>query len=96
MAKRKKKRRGKRKIPLAATAGAVGALLPIIQVAMSGNFAEAGNTLVRGFTGFDPASGFNPAHLAGGLIPMILGAGVSMLASKSGINRYVQIPMIKI
>ena len=101
MAKRRgKKRSGSRrkKIPLAATAGVASALLPIAGMAMTGNLQEAGNALASRFTGFDPGSGtFSIANLALGLLPIVLGATVSMAVSKAGLNRYLSgIPFIKI
>ena len=99
MARRRKKRGGRRKskIPLAATAGVAAALLPIAQTAMSGNLTAAASQLSSGFTGYDPATGaFNAAALQRGLMPIILGVAVSMLAAKAGLNRYLRIPMVKI
>lgn len=87
---RRKKRRGsrKRKIPLAATAGFVAAILPVLDPIIKGDFAGAARFLAEGFT--------TPAGLQRTLLPILLGAGVSMLAAKSGINRYLQVPMVKI
>lgn len=96
---RRKKRGGKRskKIPLAATAGVAAALIPIASQAMGGDFVGAANALAERFTGYSPASGtFNPAALQAGLMPILLGIGVSMLAAKAGINRYMRIPFIKL
>lgn len=89
MGKKKKRRRGRRKIALAATAGVVGALLPIVGTAMSGNLQAAGQQLVQGFT--------TPAGIQTTVIPIIMGAMISMAASKLGINRYLSsIPLVKL
>lgn len=96
MAKRKKRSRGRKKIPLAAAAGVAGALIPIAHTAITGNLIGAGQQLVAGFTGLTP-QGWNPAAMATGVLPIVAGALVSMAASKLGINRYLSgIPLIKV
>jgi hypothetical protein len=94
---KKKRRGGKRKYSLAAISGAAAALVPPIMQVISGDPVGGASRLAQGFTGFDPTTGqFNPAALMTGLVPLALGAGVAMLASKTGINRYLNLPFVKI
>ena len=94
---KKKRRGGKRKMPLAAISGAAAALVPPIMRAVSGDPVGAAGQLAQSFTGFNPTSGqFNPAALMQGLVPIIAGASIAMLASKIGINRYLQLPFVKV
>lgn len=96
MAKRKK-RGGKRKYSLAAIGGAAAALVPSIMQAVGGDPVGAAIGVGEKFTGFNAASGtFNPAALMQGLVPIALGAGIAMLASKTGLNRYLRLPFVKI
>lgn len=89
VARGKKRRSGRRKIPLAATAGLIGAVLPMVGLAIGGDFEGAGKALVAGFT--------TPAGLKTTVMPILIGAGVSMMASKIGINRYLSgIPLVKL
>ena len=46
-------------------------------------------------TGYDPNYGFN-WKWATSTIPMVIGAAGSMVAAKSGINRYIKVPMFKL
>lgn len=98
MAKRKKKRRYRKKIPLAATAGLIGAVLPLVDKAIKGDLTGAGKAAVRNFTGVKIEEGkFDPSFLWHGLLPIAIGAGISMAASKLGLNRYLQgVPFVKI
>lgn len=94
---KKKRRGGKRKISLAVVGGVTAALAPVAQRAITGDFVGAGYDLAQRMTGFNPATGtFNPAALMQGLVPIMIGAGVSMAVSKFGLNRYLNLPFVKI
>lgn len=89
--RRKKGGRRKQKIPIAATAGMIFGLLELKKAYTSGGSHAA----MVALTGYDPNFGWN-YKWARATIPMVLGAGVSMVAAKSGINRYVKVPFVKI
>jgi len=97
MAKRRyKKSRGhsKRKIPIAATLGAVA---PAVMIATSGRDARGmAKDAVLAYTGFNVDSKEFHIGSAYGLMAIAAGAGVSMAASKFGLNRYIQVPMFKL
>lgn len=84
-----------RKIPLAATAGLVSSILPALSNLVAGNFEGAAQEFGY-FAGATPG-GFNFGVMAAKILPIIAGAGVSMAASKLGLNRYLSgIPFVKI
>ena len=92
MARRKKSRgRRRRKIPIAATAGMLIGLKNLWDGYKAGGTSRAMICL----TGYDPNYGFN-WKWATATIPMVAGAGVSMIAAKSGLNRYINIPIFKL
>ena len=92
MARRKKSRgRRRRKIPIAATAGMLIGLKNLWDGYKAGGTSRAMICL----TGYDPNYGFN-WKWATATIPMVAGAGVSMVAAKSGLNRYIKIPIFKL
>ena len=88
---RKKGSRRKQKIPILATAGMIVGLKNLYD-----GYKEGGTHRVMvSLTGYDPNYGFN-WKWATATIPMVLGAGGSMLAAKTGINRYVKVPYFKL
>ena len=92
MARRRKKGgRRRQKIPIAATAGMV---IGLIQLKKAWSAGGSHGAMVA-LTGYDPNYGFN-YKWATAIIPMVGGAAVSMVAAKSGINRYIKVPFVKI
>jgi len=96
MAKKKKnRRRYAKKIPIALTAGFIGTALggkesgnSVMDHALKGDYKGVIGRLCLNFTGYDPMNpglGFRP-HLLN-LEPLIVGAVLSIGASKLGINR---------
>ena len=93
---------GKRKykIPIAATAGALGGLVipphgsggvSPLKAAQAGDWDTAGKHLFVNYTGIDPDTGnFHPGTQGKGIKAMIIGATISMLASNLGLNRYLR------
>ena len=90
----------KYKIPIAATAGALGGLVipphgtggvSPLAAAQAGDWESAGKYLFTNYTGIDPGTGeFHPMTQGKGITAMIVGATISMLASKAGLNRYLR------
>lgn len=93
MARRKKSyRHFVKKIPLAMTAGFAGTILggqggfTVLDHITSGQYKEAIARLIVNFTGYNMITkNFNIAET--NYMPLIVGAGASMVASKLGINR---------
>ena len=85
-------------IPLAIVAGLVPAVVGVWNRRSSGQAVS--DYLQQSFTGITPGTGaFNLANLRGGLMPIIAGFGVHMVASKLGVNRAIaraRIPFIRI
>ena len=97
--RRRRRRRASKKIPLAATAGVVGSFARPIGTLLSGGSPEfAMYQFVEGMTGYYPPNqSFDISRLRFGLLPILMGCGVSMLASKFGLNRYLRhVPFVKI
>ena len=92
---KKARRSGKRKMPIAATMGAVA---PAAIVLTSGRDARGMmKDGILAYTGFNIDSKEFHIGSAWGLMAAAAGVGVSMLASKSGANRYLSgIPFVKI
>ena len=92
---KKARRAGKKKMPLAATAGV---LAPIAMIATSGRDARGmAKDTVLAYTGFNVDSREFHIGSAWGLMAVAAGVGVSMLASKTGANRYLSgIPFVRI
>lgn len=88
--KGKKNGRRKQKIPIAATAGMLIGLKNLWDAYQAGGTGRA----MRALTGYE--NGIFNWKNASAIIPMAGGAIVSMAASKTGLNRYVKIPMFKI
>ena len=95
---KKVRRKPKQKIPIATFAGLAAGLASPAQALLSGNIQVAFNQLSDGYTGFRPADGsFDISRLKTGVAPLLVGALVSTVASKAGVNRRLKdIPFIKI
>ena len=91
MAKKRKGGRRRQKIPIAATVGMLIGLKNLWEGYKAGG---TGRALIC-LTGYDENYGFN-WKWATATIPMVAGAGISMIAAKSGINRYIKVPFVKI
>ena len=94
MAGKKGKRKGgrrKQKIPIAATAGFLIGLKNLWDA-----YKVGPDYALRALTGYSSGSGLWRWQDATAVIPMVAGAGVSMVASKVGLNRQVKIPWFKI
>lgn len=101
----KKKRRGRRRVPLAAT---IGMLTPFttgsnwsggasaMQRIQEGNLQDALKLVQMHTIGVDPYNGKLLLHEAVGLKGAIVGGLISMLVGKLGINRYARVPLVKI
>lgn len=78
--------------------GLIGAFANPIQIAMSGNMLGAADEAIAGITGYSISKqNWSHLRLKRGLLPILVGGGVSMIASKSGINRQLAgIPYVKI
>ena len=92
MARRRKKGgRRRQKIPIIATAGMILGLKNLYDSYNAGGIDRAMISL----TGYDANYGWN-WKWATSTIPMVIGAAGSMVAAKSGINRHLRIPYIKL
>jgi hypothetical protein len=92
------RRKTKFTLPLAVVAGFVPTAVGVWNRRSSGQ--QIADYLQAGFTGITPGTGhFSVANLRVGLIPVMAGFGVHMIASKLGINRAIAkagIPLIRI
>ncbi|GAH05178.1 unnamed protein product [marine sediment metagenome] len=98
MARRRKKQgRRKRKVSLFAVGGAVAALAYLWSAyAAGGTFQDKGNRMFSSLTGIDLFNkSFNIWDAQAG-IALAGGAGASMVAAKTGLNRYLNIPFFKL
>ncbi|GAI66216.1 unnamed protein product [marine sediment metagenome] len=97
MARKKKQGRRKRKISLFAVGGAVAAIAYLWGAqAAGGNFQDKANRMFASLTGIDLfGKTFNIWNAQAG-IALVGGAGASMVAAKTGLNRYLNIPMFKL
>lgn len=103
MARRRKKKRGKRKftIPVAPVAGlAVGMLKPA-EEALKGNLNGVIAHLSMNYTGYDPnAKNFDVMRLKNGLVPLVMGLLVhKFIGGTLGLNRMLgqaNVPVIRI
>jgi len=90
--------RAKMTIPLAVVAGFVPAAVGVWSRRSSGQ--AVADYLQAGFTGITPGTGqFAIANLRSGLLPVIAGFGVHLVASRLGINRAIaraRIPLLRI
>ena len=93
MARRRKKGgRRRRKISIFAAAGFIAGLKNLWDGYQSGGTAQ----VMINLTGYNVASGtFNWRWATAG-IPMLMGAAGSMVAAKTGLNRYLNIPWFKL
>ncbi|MFQ5852983.1 MAG: hypothetical protein ACE5JU_20675 [Candidatus Binatia bacterium] len=100
MARRKKRKRRSPTIPIAPIAGLLAGLTPPAQQLFAGDPQGAANLLVASYTGWDmDAQAFNPAALSMGLVPLLIGTSVHILASKLGVNRILGragVPFVRI
>jgi hypothetical protein len=104
--RRSRRRRAKLKIPLAATIGLAGSAFvsspwsgghSVASRLMEGNWLDAGKIAVRHYTGIDPYNGSWDPFAMVGTYTALAGGIISLVASKSGINRYLsKVPYIKI
>jgi len=93
MAKKKRSGRRNQKIPIAASLGAAA----FAWNAYSGYKAQGVPGMVLNTIGVDAKGNFNSSYLKKGMVPLGIGVGISMLASKTGANRYIsKIPFVKI
>lgn len=95
MVKRRKNRgKRRRKIPVFATTGLVLGLYNLYTTWRSHKTNPA--FVMQALTGYNMADGTWDYRNATAGIPMVLGPAASMLAAKSGINRYVNVPYFKL
>ena len=96
MARRRKKGgRRRQKISIFGAAGMIVGVYTLITDVMA-HKTEAGRFAMIRLTGFDISNGdWNWKNATAG-IPMLVGAGASMVAAKSGLNRYIKVPFVKI
>jgi len=93
MAKKKRSGRRNTKIPVAASLGAAA----FAWNAYSGYKTQGVPGMVLNTIGVDSKGNFNSSYLKKSMIPLAVGVGVSMLASKTGANKYIsKIPFLKI
>ena len=97
MAKKRKGGRRKRKISLFAAGGALaGAFFLIDAYKAGGTFKDKAFLMLTSLTGINLFSRtFNIWDARAG-IAMAVGAGAAMVAAKSGVNRYLNIPFVKL
>lgn len=92
------RRKQKFTLPVAVVSGFIPAAVGVWNRRSSPT--EIGNYLQAGFTGITPGTGqFNFANLRSGLIPVVGGFMVHLLASKLGVNRAIAragIPLVRI
>lgn len=91
MARRyRRKRNGGRKkgIRIGATAGMIVGVYQLYKTVTAAPPASKANWAIQSLTGFDPATGQWNWKDAKAAIPMIAGVGLSLVASKVGLNRY--------
>lgn len=91
---RKHKKSGHRskKIPVLASAGIAAYGLQAYRGYKAGGLTEAAAWMI----GTDASGKFHAEWLLRDLSPVVVGAVGSMVAAKSGINRYVKVPMFKL
>jgi uncharacterized membrane protein len=97
MARRRRKGgRRKRKISLFAAGGAVAAVAYLWSAAAAGgSFQDKANRMLASLTGIDLfGKTFNIWNAQAG-IALAAGAGASMVAAKTGLNRHLNIPFFK-
>lgn len=107
VAKKKRRRNNKRKIPLFAAAGFAAPFFmgsewsggnSVVGRLLEGNLEDAGKIAMAHFTGIDPYTHkFNFGMLWNQTItPIFIGSFMSMLASKLGFNRRLNLPFVKL
>jgi len=101
MARSKRRRNGRSKarftLPVAIVAGFIPPLVGVWNRRNSGT--AIGDYLKGAFIGLDSAGNFNPALLKSGLMPVVLGMIMHMVASRFGVNRALGragIPFIRV
>ena len=97
---KKKPQRKKRSftVPLATVAGVVAAVAEPIQTALTGNYVAAADQFCQAMTGYSfYQRNWKLERLMQGAVPIMVGGGVSTIASKLGVNRKLaRIPVIRI
>jgi hypothetical protein len=87
-------------VPLATVAGLVAGLSSTIQRAQTQDFGATAREFGRVMTGFDSQDGsWDFGRLKFGLLPILVGVSISMLASKFGLNRRIArtgLPVIRV
>jgi hypothetical protein len=84
-------------IPVAIVAGIVPTVVGVWNRRSSGE--QVAQYLQAGFTGIGADGKFNISNLRAGLMPIVAGFGVHMIASKLGINKAIaraRVPFIRI
>jgi len=95
--KNKNRKKPAKKVPLLTVLGLVGGFSASIDPLMSGDIRTAINNAVGGFTGYDPGSNnFSMDRLKRGALPLLIGIGGSMVATKIGANRRFNVPVLKL
>ena len=96
MAKKKRRKKPQKKISVLTTAGAAAGVVSAFEIA--GGFNQSFlPVLIANYTGFNPQNQeFSLDKAKRGLLPLLLGAGAGMVASKAGVNRRLNIPFIKV
>ena len=89
--KKRSRRRAKKAISLAVVGGLVSGLINPLKLAKDGRWEEALAELVNNYTGYRPLAGkWDFSAMKDGLIPLLIGAGISKLATKLGLNREIK------
>jgi hypothetical protein len=99
MAKKNKKTRKKpqKKVPLLTTLGLAAGFGESIEFLMKGDIYAAVNAATNNFVGYDMRTKtFAISRAQKGLLPLALGIGGSMAATKLGANRRLQLPFVKL
>jgi hypothetical protein len=93
-------RRRSMTVPVAVLAGMVPLAVGTVQQFRLGGPEAAAGQVVGGLTGYELKTGkWNPANMAVGLYPILLGFGVHWMASKFGVNRALAragVPFVRI
>lgn len=102
LARRKKRgnRTRKFRVYLAPTVGAMVGLIEPFQRARHGDIMGAVDELGLAYVGYSPRSKrFSGSSLKRGLLPLLVGTGISIAASKIGLNRKLgqaRVPLVRI
>ena len=87
-------------IPIAVVGGAVAGVVETIPYLMDGRFDMAGELLVRNYTGWSiKENKWYYPYAQRGLMPLLIGMIIHVLASKLGVNRMLgraRVPFLRI